>query len=227
LRLLRRARLIQHRTFRLPCLTRHHRQRKRRRRRDYRHVTCFKCGKKGHIQAKCPDGEKRMRRKTINPERSWLISPRRQREAKNRTKSSSEVLYTVVFHNALASTGNSSENFDVDSGASDHLIPSRGDLHAYRNSRNLQRSQQLMVERPTLPFWDPASGNVSQWPGTGSRLTRRVLYTWSPCMTGVAREAGRPRMGRPPTRWRGGAAKSGWGPVYQYRKGEQRLSHSR
>jgi len=37
-----------------------------------------------------------------------------------------------VSHNTLASTGDLNENFYVDSGASDHLIPSRGDLHAYR-----------------------------------------------------------------------------------------------
>jgi hypothetical protein len=40
-------------------------------------------------------------------------------------------------------------------------------------------------------------------------------------MTGVAREAGRPRVGHLSTRWWGGAAKSGWGPVSQYRKYER------
>jgi hypothetical protein len=53
-------------------------------------------------------------------------------EEANKTKSLSGTLYTAVSHNALASTGNLNENSYVDSGASDHLIPSRGDLHAYR-----------------------------------------------------------------------------------------------
>ena len=35
-------------------------------------------------------------------------------------------------YNALADTGSSAEVFYVDSGASDHLIPSRDNIHAYQ-----------------------------------------------------------------------------------------------
>ena len=37
-----------------------------------------------------------------------------------------------ISHNALAETGNSAELFYLDSGASNHVIPSRDNLHAYQ-----------------------------------------------------------------------------------------------
>jgi len=40
--------------------------------------------------------------------------------------------YTAMSHNALADTRSPAEKFYVDSGASDHLIPSRDNLYAYQ-----------------------------------------------------------------------------------------------
>jgi hypothetical protein len=74
-----------------------------------------------------------MRRKTTNPE-----NPGEERDDKpkatkgneesekaaNRTKPASGTLYSAITHSALLATG--------DSGAPDHLIPSRGELRAYR-----------------------------------------------------------------------------------------------
>ena len=36
--------------------------------RDSKHITCYGCGKKGHIKPKCPDGEKKD--KTRNEKRN-------------------------------------------------------------------------------------------------------------------------------------------------------------
>ena len=43
-------------------------------------------------------------------------------------------LYTAVSHNTLVGT---EEPLNIDSGASDHLVPSRGDLHAYKKLAKL------------------------------------------------------------------------------------------
>jgi len=50
----------------------------------------------------------------------------------NKQKPPSGSLYTAISHNALADTGSSAELFYLDSGASDHIIPSRDSLRAYQ-----------------------------------------------------------------------------------------------
>ena len=56
-------------------------------------------------------------------------------------------LYTTVSHNTLVGTEEPLNTFYIDSGASDHLVPSRGDLYS--------GYQQLPVERFTLMVLGP------------------------------------------------------------------------
>ena len=95
-----------------------------------KNVTCFGCGKKGHIRSKCPDREKKEEKPTEKQDDK--SKPAKANDEANEMKAPSGTLYMAVSWKALASTGDSDEKFYIDSGASDHLIPSRGDLHAYR-----------------------------------------------------------------------------------------------
>ena len=88
--------------------------------RDYRYVTCFGCGKKGQIRSK--------------EERHGEISQNRQRELRIQTRRT--YLGDTLPGNDAWGTGRSGDGdgtFYIGSGASDYLIPSRGNLHAYRN----------------------------------------------------------------------------------------------
>jgi hypothetical protein len=101
--------------------------------RDYQNVTCFNCGKKGHIKSKCPDKPKEKAKEEKSGEKSDDKSKSSKgTEDTNKAKPASGTLYQAVTLGAQASSGDSDGTFYVDSGASDHLIPSRGDLHAYR-----------------------------------------------------------------------------------------------
>ena len=119
----------------LPCLTCKHNRHLRGRGRDGKHITCYGCGKKGHIISKCPDGEKKDR--THNEKREGKqvekSNAAKGMEEVNKQRPPTGVLYTAMSHNAVADTGGSAEMFYVDSGASDHLIPLQDNLHAYRN----------------------------------------------------------------------------------------------
>jgi len=52
---------------------------KERKKRDLRNITCYGCGKEGHVKAKCLDGEKeeKLKRRTISPD----LQRRRRRRA--------------------------------------------------------------------------------------------------------------------------------------------------
>jgi hypothetical protein len=102
---------------------------KERKKRDLQNVTCYGCGKKGHVRAKCPDGEKKEEKTKKRDDKS---KPAKEKEEASTSKSLSGTLYTEVSHSSLASTGDSMNTFYVDSGASYHLIPSQGDLRAYQ-----------------------------------------------------------------------------------------------
>ena len=68
------------------------------------------------------------------PRTNGTISPNLRREDASSSKAPSGTPYTPVSRNALVSTEEPLDTFYIDSGASDHLIPSRGDLHAYKKS---------------------------------------------------------------------------------------------
>jgi len=93
---------------------------KERKKRDLRNITCYGCGKKGHVKAKCPDGEKEEK----TEKKDDKSKPAKEKEEVSTSKTLSGTLYTAVSHSSLASTGDSTNMFYVDSGASYHLIPS-------------------------------------------------------------------------------------------------------
>jgi hypothetical protein len=53
-------------------------------------------------------------------------------EASTSTKAPSGTLYTAMSGDALLENGGLTDRFHMDSGASDHLIPTKGDLRAYK-----------------------------------------------------------------------------------------------
>ena len=92
---------------------------------------------------KCLDGEEKDEKHDEKEDkRNDKFKLAKGNEKASSSKAPSGTLYTAVSHNALVSTEEPLNTFYIDSGASDHLIPSRGDL--------------------CLWFWDLASGNISQ-----------------------------------------------------------------
>jgi Zinc knuckle len=111
-------------------------EKKEKKERDQKHITCFNCGKKGHIQARCTDGKKKDEKKVdksgeTRDEKS-KSEQLGERESGRGTKPASGTSYNAISQSVLLATGDSTETFYVDSGASDHLTPSRGELCAYR-----------------------------------------------------------------------------------------------
>ena len=94
--------------------------------RDLTNVTCYRCGKKGHLKWNCPDkskgGDAKDEKKDNKPKTD------KGKEATEKPKVSSGTLYTAVG----TSETESMNTYYIDSGASQHLIPTRTDLHAYQ-----------------------------------------------------------------------------------------------
>ena len=96
------------------------------RQRDLTNVTCYGCGKKGHLRCKCPDklkgGESKEEKKDNKPK------TKKGKEVADKPKASSGSMYMAV------STPNdkSANIYYVNSGASQHLIPTRADLQTYQ-----------------------------------------------------------------------------------------------
>ena len=125
-------------------------KRKERKGKDHNNVTCYGCGKKGHIQRKYPDGEKKDEKHDEKEDkRDDKSKPAKGNEEASSSKAPSGAVYTAVSRNALSSTGGL---LNIDSGASDHFIPSRGDLGA---CKKFAKYQQLAVERSTLMVLGP------------------------------------------------------------------------
>jgi transposase InsO family protein len=83
----------------------------------------------------CPDGDKKDEKSGEKRDEKPDEKSRPGKEsekAADKMKSASGTLYTAISHSALLTTGDSTKTFYVDSGASDHLIPSRGELRAYQ-----------------------------------------------------------------------------------------------
>jgi transposase InsO family protein len=103
-------------------------EKKEKKKRDMSKVTCYGCDKKGHVISRCPD--KKKEKKEDKPEEKG--KGKETSEASTSAKAPSGTLYTAMSGDALLANGELTDRFYVDSGASDHLIPSKGDLRAYK-----------------------------------------------------------------------------------------------
>jgi hypothetical protein len=108
------------------------RNRRERRERDLSNVTCLGCGKKGHVISHCPE-----KAKGDKPEEKQEEKPKSGKELEKSEKSTSKkppsgTLYTAMSYSAILTNKELTDTFYIDSGASNYLIPSKNDLHAYR-----------------------------------------------------------------------------------------------
>src|SRR5258706_14038397 len=92
--------------------------------RDYSEITCFGCGKKGHIHRHCPT------RKDKAKDNKPKAEPAKQIAATAST-SSSDVMFTAIVNSSVLTTDTLTDTFYIDSGASAHLVPTKCGLHNY------------------------------------------------------------------------------------------------
>ena len=96
------------------------------RQRDLTDVMCYGCGKKGHLRHKCPDkpkgGESKEEKKDDKPKTE------KGKEVADKPKASSGSMYTAV----NTPNDESANMYYIDSGASQHLVPTRSDLQTYQ-----------------------------------------------------------------------------------------------
>ena len=100
--------------------------------RDFKNVTCYGCGKKGHIKAKCQDKPKEAKETKAGEKKDDKSKPAKAADNAHKAKPATGMLYMALTLGAQASSGDSDGHFYIDSGASNHLFPTKGDLHAYR-----------------------------------------------------------------------------------------------
>ena len=86
--------------------------------RDLTGVTGDGCGKHGHLRRSCPT--------------KWDEKSTTQGKASSAKKPPSGTLYTAVAHTTVPAKEGLTNCFYIDLGASDHLVPSKGDLRADR-----------------------------------------------------------------------------------------------
>ena len=96
------------------------------RQRDLTDVMCYRCSKKGHLRCKCPDklkgGELKEEKKDDKPKTE------KGKEVTDKLKASSGLMYTAV-----STLNDESANvYYIDSGASQHLVPTQSDLQTYQ-----------------------------------------------------------------------------------------------
>ena len=105
--------------------------RKGKEKRDLSDVMCYGCGKKGHLRRNCAE-RRDERSKDEEPTAQGEASGSKTDRAGADKKLSSGTLYTAFSHASLSATKGLTDRFYVDSGASDHIVPSRSDLCSYR-----------------------------------------------------------------------------------------------
>ena len=98
-------------------------KKRERRKHDLSNMTCYGCRKKGHLKHKCPD----------NKDEKGKGKPKETGKGKTsgENSGSSGTLYTAVSKTALLANTKLTNLYYIDSGASDHLIPSKDKLCAY------------------------------------------------------------------------------------------------
>ena len=97
---------------------------KKRRERDLTNVTCHTCGKKGHLKYMCPDKK--------DEKGKGKEKEAKQGEGSSGEKAQAGTLYPTVSKTALLANTKLTSFYYIDSGASDHLVPSKGELRAYK-----------------------------------------------------------------------------------------------
>ena len=99
-------------------------KKRERRKHDLSSVTCYGCRKKGHLKHKCPD----------NKDEKGKGKAKETGKGKTSSKNSgsSGTLYTAVSKTALLANMKLTNLYYIDLGASDHLIPLKDELRAYR-----------------------------------------------------------------------------------------------
>ena len=112
---------------------------KGKRKRDLTDVTCYGCGKKGHLRRNCPtkkdEKPKNEKPKNEKPATQGEASTSKADKADATTakKPSSGALYTAIANASVHASDGLTSSFYVDSGASDHIVPSKADLRGYRD----------------------------------------------------------------------------------------------
>ena len=111
----------------------------KRKRHDLTNVTCYSCGKKGHLKHKCLDKEdKKDKGKEVEPGPS---------EANNKNRGQAGTLYTAVSQTTLLANKKTTDYYYINLGASDHLVPLKGKLHTYKEFASPSKLQRLTVAR--------------------------------------------------------------------------------
>ncbi len=99
-------------------------QKGERKKQDYSKITCFGCGKKGHIRRHCPTRKDKV--KDDKPK----AEPAKQIAAAAST-SSSDMMFTAIINSSVLTTDTLTDTFYIDSGASAHLVPTKCGLCNY------------------------------------------------------------------------------------------------
>jgi len=109
-------------------------QQEKRRETDLSDVTCYGCGKKGHLKCRCPEPSEQEPEgaESVEDTPSTSKADTSQGEGASTKKPLSGTLYTAMAHTGMCADDELTAKYYVDSGASEHLIPSKVYLRSYR-----------------------------------------------------------------------------------------------
>jgi len=109
-------------------------QQEKRRERDLSNVTCYGCGKKGHLKHNCPEPSKQELQggKPVQDTSSNSKADASQSKGVSMKKPPSGTLYTAMAYTGMCADDGPTAKYYVDLGASKHLIPSKVYLQSYR-----------------------------------------------------------------------------------------------